>query len=52
MSSLYSDREPGINNRMPAFDLRHIQVFMDIQIGTEGETGYMKGRLVMELFKD
>ena len=24
MSSLYSDREPGVNNRMPAFDMSHI----------------------------
>ena len=41
-----------MNNRMPDFDMRHIQVFMDIQIGNEGDQGFMKGRIVMELFKD
>ena len=29
-SAVYSDREPTVNNRMPDFDMRHIQVFMDI----------------------
>ena len=32
--------------------MSHIQVFMDIQIGTEGEAGFSQGRIVMELFKD
>lgn len=34
--SLYSDREES-KNQMPEFDVGHIQVFMDIQIGTEGQ---------------
>mmetsp|Transcript_10021 Transcript_10021/g.12624 ORF Transcript_10021/g.12624 Transcript_10021/m.12624 type:complete len:175 (+) Transcript_10021:817-1341(+) len=52
MSSLYSDREPEVNKRMPAFDIKHIQCYMDIQIGSEGQEGYLKSRIVMELFKD
>ena len=51
-NSLYGDKEPGINNRMPDFDIKHVQVYMDIQIGTEGQEGYQKSRIVMELFKD
>ena len=37
---------------MPEFDMNHIQVFMDVQIGTEGQEGYMKERIVMELFQE
>ena len=50
MSSLYSEGEPGINCSMPDFDMSHIQVYMDVQIGTEGQEGYLKRRIVMELF--
>jgi len=50
--SIYEDRETGSGNRMPAFDLNHVQVFMDVQIGEEGHDGYATGRIVMELFKD
>ena len=37
---------------MPEFDTRHVQVFMDIQIGTEGSDGFLQGRIFIELFKD
>ena len=37
---------------MPNFDIGHIQVFMDIEIGTEGMEGYALGRIVIELFNE
>ena len=37
---------------MPAFDINHVQVYMDIQIGTEGQDGFARTRVVMELFSN
>ena len=37
---------------MPKFDMKHVQVFMDIKIGTEGTDGYASGRIVIEVFKE
>ena len=35
---------------MPAFSKAHTQAWMDIQIGQEGQKGYHKQRIVIELF--
>ena len=37
---------------MPDFDPENPQVFMEMQIGEEGEEDYARGKVVMELFKN
>merc|ERR1712032_1479729 len=45
-------QQEGPNAKMPAFDMNHVQVFMDIEMGQEGSEVFYKGRVVMELFQE
>ena len=36
INSQYGGNEPPINARLPDFNINHVQVYMDIHIGTEG----------------
>ena len=49
---LYEDKKFQDKNLLPKFDINHIQVFMDIEIGKEGDEGHSKGRIVIELFNE
>jgi len=35
---------------LPAFDQENVQTYFDIEIGTEGEDGFKKGRVVFEVY--
>lgn len=48
---LYNEKKaPEKKATLPKFDKENPQVWMDIEVGKEGEEGYEKDRVVMELF--
>lgn len=40
------------HDRLPDFKQENVQTYFDITIGTEGEEGYEKGRVVFEIFSE
>lgn len=51
---LYNEKEQPTPKRvydnLPAFDPENAQTFFDLSIGNEGDEGYVKERVVFELF--
>lgn len=48
---VYKEKDaPKKSATLPKFNLENAQTFFDITIGTEGEEGFEKGRVVFELF--
>ena len=47
----YNDKViPGVQKTLPHFRPDNVQVWLDIGIGEDGEEGYEKERVVIELF--
>jgi cyclophilin family peptidyl-prolyl cis-trans isomerase len=52
---IYNEKESAVSkkeNKLPEFDIKNPQVYMDIEIGEQGSEDHHKDRVVFELFQN